>query len=167
MQYLSSVATVKPFQVFWQTSFYCCCCVLLLLLLLTLQSYMLFDLLHQIIPGSSTFDGLAPVFFLIVYYFFSPPILSSSFGSYSYRVPKSNLLTYKLSCFYLPTWCTICLFCNMCITLDTSTCFEHYYAHPQEVKIVFLKHLVSSLWKLSEWSYITKITSAVLLKMIS
>jgi hypothetical protein len=23
--------------------------------------------------------------------------------------------------------------------------FEHYYAHPQEVKIVFLQHLVSSL----------------------
>jgi hypothetical protein len=28
---------------------------------------------------------------------------------------------------------------------NTSTCFEQYYAHPQEVKIVFLQHLVSSL----------------------
>jgi len=64
MQYLDSVTTVKPFQVFWQTSFYCCCCVLLLLLLLlllTLQPYMLFGLLHQITPGFSIFDGLAPV----------------------------------------------------------------------------------------------------------
>jgi hypothetical protein len=33
MQYLDSVATVKPFQVFCQTSSYCCCCVLLFLLL--------------------------------------------------------------------------------------------------------------------------------------
>jgi hypothetical protein len=33
----------------------------------------------------------------------------------------------------------------MCITLNTSTCFEQYYAHPQEVKIVFLQHVVSSL----------------------
>jgi hypothetical protein len=33
----------------------------------------------------------------------------------------------------------------MCITLNTSTCFEQYYAHPQEVKIVFQQHLVSSL----------------------
>jgi hypothetical protein len=35
--------------------------------------------------------------------------------------------------------------CNVCITLNTSTCFEQYYAHLQEVKIVFLQHLVSSL----------------------
>jgi hypothetical protein len=49
------------------------------------------------------------------------------------------------TCFYLPTWCTISLFCNICITLNTWTCFEHYYAHPREVKIVFLQHLVSSL----------------------
>jgi hypothetical protein len=49
------------------------------------------------------------------------------------------------TCFCLPTWCTISLFCNICITLNTSTCFEHYYAHPQEVKIVFLQHLVPSL----------------------
>jgi hypothetical protein len=27
----------------------------------------------------------------------------------------------------------------------TSKCFEHHYAHPQEVKIVFLQHLVLSL----------------------
>jgi hypothetical protein len=70
---------------------------------------------------------------------------------------------YKL--IFLPTWCTISLFCNICITLDIWTCFRHYYAHPQELKIVFLQHLVSSLWKLSEWSYITKITSALLLKI--
>jgi hypothetical protein len=31
------------------------------------------------------------------------------------------------------------------ITLNTSACFEQYYAHLQEVKIVFLQHLVSSL----------------------
>jgi hypothetical protein len=37
------------------------------------------------------------------------------------------------------------LFCNICITLNTSICFEQYYAHLQEVKIVFLQHLVSSL----------------------
>jgi hypothetical protein len=37
------------------------------------------------------------------------------------------------------------LFCNICITLYTSTCFEQYYAHLQEVKVVFLQHLVSSL----------------------
>jgi hypothetical protein len=37
------------------------------------------------------------------------------------------------------------LFCNICITLNTSTCFEQYYAHAQEAKIVFLQHLVSSL----------------------
>jgi hypothetical protein len=49
------------------------------------------------------------------------------------------------TCLYLPNWCTISIFCNTCITLDTSTCFEHYYAHPQEVKIVFLQHLESSL----------------------
>jgi hypothetical protein len=42
-------------------------------------------------------------------------------------------------------WCKIPLFCNICITLNTSTCFEQYYAHLQEVKIVFLQHLVSSL----------------------
>jgi hypothetical protein len=35
--------------------------------------------------------------------------------------------------FYLPTWCTVHLFCNICITLNTSTCFEQYYAHLQEV----------------------------------
>jgi hypothetical protein len=29
--------------------------------------------------------------------------------------------------------------------LNTSTCFEQYYAHLQEVKIVFSQHLVSSL----------------------
>jgi hypothetical protein len=29
--------------------------------------------------------------------------------------------------------------------ISTSTCFEQYYAHLQEVKIVFLQHLVSSL----------------------
>jgi hypothetical protein len=29
------------------------------------------------------------------------------------------------------------LFCNICITLDAPTCFEQYYAHLQEVKIVF------------------------------
>jgi hypothetical protein len=33
----------------------------------------------------------------------------------------------------------------MCITLNTSTCFEQYYAHLQEVKIVFSQHLSSSL----------------------
>jgi hypothetical protein len=35
--------------------------------------------------------------------------------------------------FSLPTWCTISLLCNICITLNTSTstCFEQYYAHPQ------------------------------------
>jgi hypothetical protein len=37
------------------------------------------------------------------------------------------------------------LYCNICITLNTWTCFEQYYAHLQEVKIVFLQHLVSSL----------------------
>jgi hypothetical protein len=46
--------------------------------------------------------------------------------------------------FQLPTWCTIPLFHNICITLNTSTCFEQYNAHPQEVKIVLLQHLVSS-----------------------
>jgi hypothetical protein len=49
------------------------------------------------------------------------------------------------TCFYLPTRCTISLFCNKCITLNTSTRFEQYYAHLLEVKIVFLQHLVSSL----------------------
>jgi hypothetical protein len=34
---------------------------------------------------------------------------------------------------------------NICITLNSSTCFEQYYANLQEVKIVFLQHLVSSL----------------------
>ena len=29
--------------------------------------------------------------------------------------------------------------------LHTSTCFEHYYVHPQEVKFVLVQHLVSSL----------------------
>jgi hypothetical protein len=29
--------------------------------------------------------------------------------------------------------------------INTSTYFEQYYAHLQEVKIVFLQHLVSSL----------------------
>jgi len=29
--------------------------------------------------------------------------------------------------------------------LHTSTCFEHYYAHPQEVKFVLVQNLVSSL----------------------
>jgi hypothetical protein len=52
---------------------------------------------------------------------------------------------HNINLFYLPTWCTISLFCNMCITLNTSTCFEQYHAHPQEAKILFLQHLVSSL----------------------
>jgi hypothetical protein len=30
-------------------------------------------------------------------------------------------------------------------TLNTSACFEQYYAHLQEVKILFLQDLVSSL----------------------
>jgi hypothetical protein len=47
--------------------------------------------------------------------------------------------------FYLPTWCTIPLFYNICITLNTWTCFEQYNAYLQEVKTVFLQHLVSSL----------------------
>jgi len=29
--------------------------------------------------------------------------------------------------------------------LHPSTCFEHYYAHPQEVNFVLIQHLVSSL----------------------
>jgi hypothetical protein len=33
----------------------------------------------------------------------------------------------------------------MYITLQSSTCFEQYYAHPQEVKIVLLQHLVLPL----------------------
>jgi hypothetical protein len=59
---------------------------------------------------------------------------------------QDERLTKKwINLFELPTWCSIPLFCNICITLNTSTCFEQYYAHPQEVKIDFLQHLVSSL----------------------
>ena len=29
--------------------------------------------------------------------------------------------------------------------LHPSTCFEHYYAHPQEIKFVLVQYLVSSL----------------------
>jgi hypothetical protein len=58
----------------------------------------------------------------------------------------NNVTTYLfVNLFLLPTWCTIPLFCNICITLNTSTCFEKYYCHLQEVKIVFLQHLVSSI----------------------
>jgi hypothetical protein len=53
--------------------------------------------------------------------------------------------TVSLPCFYLPIWCAIPLLCNICITLNSPTCFGQYYAHLQEVKIVFLQHLVSSL----------------------
>jgi hypothetical protein len=39
--------------------------------------------------------------------------------------------------FISSTWCTFALFCNICIILAASTCFEQYYAHLQEVQIVF------------------------------
>jgi hypothetical protein len=48
---------------------------------------------------------------------------------------------HSINLFFSPTWCTIHLFCNICITLNTSTCFEQYYTHLQKVKTVFLQHL--------------------------
>jgi hypothetical protein len=57
----------------------------------------------------------------------------------------SIFLKVFLYLFELPTWYTIPLFCNICITLNTSKCFEQYHAHLQEVKIIFLQHLISSL----------------------
>jgi hypothetical protein len=51
---------------------------------------------------------------------------------------------HRINLFYLPTWCTIPLLYNICFTLNSPTCFEQYYAHLQEVKIVLLQRLVSS-----------------------
>jgi hypothetical protein len=31
---------------------------------------------------------------------------------------------HSINLFLSPTWCTFALFCNICITLDTSTCFK-------------------------------------------
>jgi hypothetical protein len=46
-------------------------------------------------------------------------------------------LHHSINLFLLPTWCTIHVFYNICITLNTSTCFEQYYAHLQEEKLYF------------------------------
>jgi hypothetical protein len=39
--------------------------------------------------------------------------------------------------FLLPIWCTISLFCNICITLNTSTCFEQYMLIFRRSKLYF------------------------------
>ena len=56
-----------------------------------------FGLLYRFIPGFCIFNELDPVsrFWLleIICYFISPSVLWSSFGSYSYGVPISDLLT--------------------------------------------------------------------------
>jgi hypothetical protein len=44
---------------------------------------------------------------------------------------------HSINLFLSPTWCTFALFCNICIILDASTCFEQSYAHLQELQIVF------------------------------
>jgi hypothetical protein len=59
--------------------------------------------------------------------------------------PHTKSGTGRICLFLSPTWSTVPLFCNICITLNTSTCLEQYYAHLQEVKIVFLRQLVWSL----------------------
>jgi hypothetical protein len=38
---------------------------------------------------------------------------------------------HRIDLFISPTWCTLALSCNICITLAASTCFEQYYAHLQ------------------------------------
>ena len=82
-----------------------------------------FGLLYQFIPDFLIFNELDPVsrFWLleIIYYFISPSILWSTFGSYSYGVPISDLLTQfytfhsvKMS----PPFYALCfyIFNNMC-----------------------------------------------------
>jgi hypothetical protein len=44
---------------------------------------------------------------------------------------------HSIDLFLSPTGCTFALFFNICIALAASTCFEQYYVHLQEVKIVF------------------------------
>ena len=44
--------------------------------------------------------------------------------------------------------------------LQPFKCFEHYYAHPQEIKFVLVHHPVSSLWKqVSGLDYIRRISN--------
>ena len=62
--------------------------------LVTLQPFMDFGLLHQIIPGFSVLDELALIslsFFKSFHHFISPSVLWPSFDSYSYRVQINNL----------------------------------------------------------------------------
>ena len=96
--------------------YYCCCC-------LTLQPYMGFGLLYQFIPGFCIFKEMDPVsrfrLLEIIYYFISPSVLWSSFGSYSYGVPISDLLSqfYMFHSFKMsPPFYSLCfyIFNNIC-----------------------------------------------------
>jgi hypothetical protein len=72
------------------------------------KAYVSLVLLLQDHSGISLFDYFAPVsqilFLYSIYYFYSPPILWSSFGSYTYRVPNT-LHSIPLRCTHR---CTLC-----------------------------------------------------------
>jgi hypothetical protein len=79
---------------------------------------------------------------------FSPRIfvmIETLMCSFTVKDVAVNTVSFKgqtsllLNLFLLPTWCTIPLFCNICIILNTSTCIEQYYAHLQQVKIAFYR----------------------------